>query len=91
MVPPSLAGFLSGYFHEDWHLEFADWREAVDRFRSAEAASVEPVRAELGRAMAALASEAEAAQFLRALGCYHAPAGSTLAWLTQLHTAMGPA
>ena len=89
MMLDTLAGFLSGYFHQDWDLEADDPAELVERFASTE--DLDTVTRAIGEATVLLAAgldDGALAQRLLQLGCYYRPAGSIGAWFGSAVDAM---
>jgi len=75
----SLAGFLSGYLHQDWDLEFSGAEEAVREFGSTSTdVSVLKARRKLTVLLASDRSEDELEQYLRDASCYYRPIDTTI-------------
>ena len=93
MVFRDLAGFLSGYLHQDYDLEFSSPSAAAYGFGSTEPReTVLLVLGEFAMFRAAGLDEAEIEFFLVASGCDCRPIESSLtAWIGSLEEQMGMA
>jgi len=82
----SLAGFLSGYLHQDWDLDYTGAEEAVREFASTSTEdSVLKALGELTVLLASDRSEYELEQYLKDASCYYRPIDSTIReWLNTL-------
>lgn len=84
-----LEQFLSGYFHQDWTLDHATERSAMEEFLTqAPEAKKAAVANQIKQLLAATRSEAALGRRLLELGCYYDPTGegSTVReWLETVH------
>ena len=79
-----LAGFLSGYLHQDWDTEIASPGEAATHFGST--GRIENVFVALGEGAVLLArfNESELESYLISAGCYYIEWGATSEWLREM-------
>lgn len=89
-VYPALSQLLSCYFHEDWELESASPRDAVDRYRRNEREeTVQRAAAELDRLLAGDLDDAILSALLLDLGSSYDPAYDDLParqWLREVRS-----
>lgn len=83
----NLTGFLSGYLHQDWDVEYADVYAAADDFGRSEGLDV--VLATLGEIAQLVEShptESDWEAFLLGAGCYYrpTPAENVADWLLTM-------
>ncbi len=81
---PILAGFLSGYLHQDWNEELASPSEAATHFGST--GRIDDVFLALGEGAVLLArfNESELESYLITAGCYYIKWGATSEWLREM-------
>jgi hypothetical protein len=91
---PALSQLLSCYFHEDWALESASPREAVDLFlRSEPGETVQRAAADLDRLLAGDLDDAALSALLLDLGSAYDPAYDDLPareWLREVRSWLEP-
>ena len=85
---PRLAQFLGAYFHQDWTAEAPGADALVTRYlKTASAATIRAIAAEIGALRKTRATEEELARLLTEWGCCYSPAAphktraEWLAWL----------
>ena len=85
---PHLAGFLAGYLHQDWNVEFVDSEQAALAFARDEGSNVPTTVEEIDELRASELSERDLAAWVLNAGCYYQPhnGGTFNAWLLQLRT-----
>lgn len=87
---PALSQLLSCYFHQDWGLESASPRDAVDRYRESETTeTVQRAAAELDRLLAGDLDDPALSGLLMDLGSYYDPADDDIparAWLRDVRS-----
>ena len=85
---PALSQLLSCYFHQDWELESASPREAVDLYLGSESKeTVQRAAADLDRLLADEPGDEALSTILLELGCYYDPTwdgSSTREWLREV-------
>jgi len=92
---PALFQLFGGYFHQDWHEEYATTRDAVSAFvREAPPDAVSAAVRELDQLLAMDLDEAALSRILReGFDCNYVPQVDELTnrdWLVQLRELLGP-
>ncbi|MBI1842245.1 MAG: hypothetical protein HYR88_15525 [Verrucomicrobia bacterium] len=92
---PRLAQFLGAYFHQDWTAEAAGSDALVTRYlKTASAATIHAIAAEIGALRAKHAKEEDLAGLLTEWGCYYSPSPphkTRAEWLSWLEEAFNRA
>ena len=82
---PALAGFLSGYFHQDWDVEFETWELAALHFaRAGFRRDVDAVIGEIESISRAGVSDERLREMLAGFGCFYWPSQPAALWLRSL-------
>lgn len=71
---PHLAGFLSGYLHQDWDVEYADARDAARGYAQDEASLIPITIEEIDTLRSRALPDSELAAWMSMAGCYYRPA-----------------
>jgi hypothetical protein len=81
---PTLAGFLTGCFHQDWDVEFASVSEVATHYGSTD--PIEYVFRVVGEGAVLLArfNESEVESYLISAGCEYIKWGATSEWLRDM-------